>query len=326
MEQIPSIVHLQTELNNSFKKPCHLDSYLGQGDNSYIYRGINPEKKVYLIKFVKKDKNLNKNLMEIGFIRAISLFPDSSKYLNPCHDFTISPNYLIVIMDVFRGRDMATFGPILANLNEYDYTEMVKQIIKFSLESIAYIHKRGVSHQNITPHSIVISCPDNKNIKRLKFVDFGNSCGYYLDPYNKRYLTQKCDYIVKRDTAFPPEYYQKDKLVTEISNLMKNNRRDTIEIYMAKKDDIWVLGTFFWCLANREEVGHNPFHKKFPETKDPVSLFNQNDYRYFRGNQSLKKIHQYIINNILVPVHERKSANELLNKFLLLEKYGWEYV
>jgi len=28
---------------------------------------------------------------------------------------------------------------------------------------------------------------------------------------------------------------------------------------------------------------------------------------------------------MLVPINERKSINDVLDKFMLLEKYGWEY-
>jgi serine/threonine protein kinase len=327
MEDIPSIIRLQNEVNNSFKTKYKLESYLGKGNNSYIYRGISPNKNIYLIKFIPKKNDHRNILIEIGFMKALSLFPTSHKYINTCHDFNVSNAYIIVVMNVFRGQDINQFSNIIKLMPELEYLDMVKQILRHSLKALSYIHKRGIAHQNISPQNIVVSCPNGKNIEYLKLVNFGQSCGYYFNIDNHKFLNKKCKYIVNRMNKFPPEYYQKEKLITEIKALMKTNADDTVELYMAKKDDIWILGTLLWCLINRSQVGNNPLSIPFPENKDMLEIFsNENDYHTFRGMSSLKNIHNFIVNNILVPVQNRKNANDLLSKFMLLEKYGWEYV
>jgi serine/threonine protein kinase len=326
---IPDIVQLQNEINDGFKnndvnKKYILNSYLGKGSNSYVYSGSTPQNKIYVVKFIPRKENYNDIILEIGFLRALSLFPTSSKYINTCHDFSISQNFIIVVMNVFRGQNIGQFSNILKNLPEMDYMDMIKQIMKHSLKALSYVHKRGIAHQNIAPNNIVISCPDGKNIKYLKLVDFIQSCGYYYDDNTKNYLNKKCNYIVSRHSKFPPEYYQKEKLVNEIKQLMKQTNKDTIELYMAKKDDIWVLGTLLWCLVNRRQLGENPLSYQFPEKYQMNQL--QPDYRQFRGTSELQKLHQFIIKYMLVPVHNRQSANDILNKFIMLEKYGWEYL
>jgi serine/threonine protein kinase len=323
--EIPSIVQLQNEVNNSFKSNYKLESFLGKGDDSYIYRCIH-NNKIYLIKFIPKKQDYQNVLIETGFMKALSLFPTSYRYINTCHDFCLSSNYIIVIMNVFRGKDIILFSENIRSYPELEYADIVKQILRHSLKSLSYIHKRGVAHQNISPQNIVISCPDNKNITYLKFVNFGQSCGYYYSASNNKYLSKKCQFIVNRINKFPPEYYQKEKMVGEIKTLMKTNNPDSVELYMAKKDDIWVLGTLLWCMINRSQIGQNPLTITFPETKNMLKIFTtENNYNYFQGMSALKKIHQFVVNNMLVPIQNRKSANELLNKFMIMEKYGWEY-
>jgi serine/threonine protein kinase len=320
METIPSILHLQTEVNNNFSPAYKLESYLGKGSNSYIYRGVNNKKQIYLIKFIPKKNDYDKQLLEVGFLKALSLFKNSQNYINTCHDFSLGQKYIIVVMNVFRGQDLIQFSKKIKNLGEMDYYDIVKQIIKHSLEALSYIHKRGVAHQNINLFNLVVSCPDTKNIKYLKLVDFGDSCGYYYDINSNKYLNQKCMYIVKRMNKLPPEYHKKEELVNNIHKILKNNKNN-VELYMAKKDDLWVLGTILWTLVNRKGMGHNPFSEPFPES---IQMNNDNFIKFY-GTEKLKNIHKFIVDNILVPVQDRKSANDLLNKFLLLEKYGWEY-
>lgn len=322
MSYIPSIIQLQTELDNSFRPQYKLESYLGHGKNSYIYRGITDKNHIYLIKFIPRDKHYHKNMMEVGFIKALSLFTDSKNYINTCHDFSMGDKYIIVIMNVFRGQNMNQFSDYIKNLQEYEYLDMVKQIVKRSLMSLSYIHKRGVAHQNLSLNNLVVSCPDGKNIKYLKLVDFGSSCGYYFDMQNRKFMNKKCKYIVNRINNLPPEYHKKEELIAQIQKLMKANDSKNVELYMAKKDDLWVLGTMLWSLINRPSIGNNPFSNHFPES----NKLNKVNYRNFQGSPKLKKIHEFVIDNILVPVHSRKSANEILGKFLILEKYGWEFL
>ena len=319
---IPSIVQLQTEVDNNFRPTYKLESYLGHGNNSYIYRGIKDNNKIFLVKFIPKDANYQKNIMEVGFIKALSLFNDSNNHINTCRDFSLGDKYIIVIMDVFRGQNISQFSEHIKSLGDNDYKNMVKQIIKYSLKSLAYIHKRGVAHQNITLNNIVLSCPDGKSIKYLKFVDFGSSCGYYFDVNDKKYNNKVCKILVDRPSNLPPEYYKKKELISHIQKLMKSNDPKNIELYMAKKDDIWVLGTIFWSLVNRTLVGQNPFVNHFPES----NKINKVNYRTFRGNNDMKKIHQFIVDNILIPIQKRKNADDILDKFMILEKYGWEYL
>ena len=141
--------------------------------------------------------------------------------------------YIIVIMDVFRGQNMNQFSNHIKNLHEYEYLDIIKQIIKQSLMSLSYIHKRGVAHQNLSLSNLVLSCPDGKNIKYLKLVDFGSSCGYYFDVHNKKFMNKKCKYIVDRIDNLPPEYYRKEELITQIQKLMKANDSKNVELYMA---------------------------------------------------------------------------------------------
>lgn len=315
MSKLPNIVQLQTEIDNNLPN-YKLESFLGKGNNSYIYRGTTSNNHIYLIKFIPKTNDYKKEIIEIGFMKALSLFRNSQNYINTCHDFSLGQKYIIVIMNVFYGQDIGNFCHKIKDLYEDDYIGIIKQIIKHSLKSLSYIHKRGIAHQNLNLYSIVISCPDNKNIKYLKFVDFGNSCGNYLNINSKKFETHKCNQIMRRMNKLPPEYHKKDELVKQIQKIIKTNNKDNIELYMAKKDDIWVLGTMFWLLVNRKSVGENPFSVAFPENYD---------YHEFRGHSKLEKLHHFIVNNILVDVQKRKNANEILNKFMLLEKYGWEY-
>lgn len=321
----PSVDELEYELQNNFKTNYKLDSFLGEGSNSLIYRVITPHQKYYLVKFIPKTNSSHETILEIGFLKALSTFSTSYRYINTCHDFAVSPTYIIVIMNVFYGRDMVKICETIKTFPELEYMDMVKQIMRHSLSALAYIHKRGVAHQNLNPYNLVISCPDGKNIKYLKLVDFGHSCGYYLA--NNKYLNKKCNLISNRTAKLPPEFHEKEELIKKIKDIMKNNNTNNVELYMAKKDDIWVLGTIFWSLINRKQIGDNPLELNFPETNSLMdTLLHRNNYQNFIGLPELKPLHTFVIDNILVPIKKRKSANEILNKFLLLDKYGWHTV
>lgn len=320
MSKLPNIIQLQNEVDNSLKSKYKLESYLGQGNNSYIYRGVTSNNNIYLIKFIKKSNDYENDIIEIGFMRALSLFRNSSEYINTCHDFGLGNNYIIVVMNVFKGQDLGNFCDKIKDYSDAKYFDVIKQVMKHSLKALSYIHKRGVAHQNINMYSIVLSCPDYENIQYLKMVDFGRSCGYYYDVKSNKYICKKCQDVVERMNKLPPEFHKKDELVSQIQKMMKSNTKDTIELYMAKKDDIWVLGTILWVLINRSGY-ENPFVKSFPDKVNKYGV----DYRNFQGSGELKKLHEFVINNILVPIQNRKSAKDILNKMMLFEKYGWEY-
>lgn len=319
MGKMPNIIQLQTEIDNSFTSTYKLESYLGKGKNSHIYRGITQKHEIYLVKFIPRTNNYQKDIIEIGFMKALSLFRDSQKYINICHDFSLGDKYIIVIMNVFYGQDVGNFCNKIKDLSNKEYYHMIKQIMKYSLQSLSYIHKRGIAHQNLNLFSIIISCPNNKDIKYIKFVDFSNSCGNYFDTNSKKFINHKCNHIVNRMSKLPPEYNNKNELVNQIHKILKTKTKDSIELYMAKKDDIWVLGTMFWLLINRTSIGHNPFVDPFPEK------YGQ-DYKQFRGDVKLKKLHNFVIQYMLTSVHNRKNSIDILDKFMLLEKYGWEYL
>lgn len=277
---------VQSEIDSLFNtKNFVINKDLGNN----IYSAIN-HGKPYIIKVISKDSSNNNSIIELGFIKALSLFPNSRSYINTCHDMAIGPKNIYTIYDILLGVNL---GEFISHIHQSpEYINLVIQLIKHTLKSIAYTHKRGIAHRDICPDNIIVSFKNNK-IETVRLINFEKSCGYFLNIANNKFETKKCN------------INNVNQLLTTIKDIIKIDA-DSAELYLSKKNDIEKLGEILWSLVNRSI---------YPGK----AMCN-----VFKGHhKTMHKLHVFIVENLLKD--NPTNANEILNKFVLLDKYGWEY-
>lgn len=73
-------------------------------------------------------------------------------------------------MEYLEGR---TLSQILKEKDDFLEDELIKKIIKSSLEGLSYIHKKNYIHRDIKPSNLMISFTKNGEFENLKVIDFG---------------------------------------------------------------------------------------------------------------------------------------------------------
>lgn len=96
-----------------------------------------------------------------------------------------------------------------------------------------------------------------------------------------------------------------NQLLATIKGIIKVDA-ESVELYMSKKNDIEKLGEILWSLVNRS-----------------VYSGKENCHNFKGQHKTMHRLHIFIVENLLKD--NPRNANEILNKFILLDKYGWEY-
>ena len=155
-----NLVNIQNEVNNTVRNNFVVDKYLGKGKYYDTYRGVSGDKH-YVIKVIDKNDTRNTDLIvaELGFLKLLSKYKTSKKYINPCYDFGISQNKVFAIFQALEGNNLRKIIKTLRNdiKDDNDKYNIIKIIIKNLLMGLQYIHKRGVSHQNINEGNIIFN-------------------------------------------------------------------------------------------------------------------------------------------------------------------------
>lgn len=286
-----TIHKVQSEVDTLFNSKKSRPNYQVDKDlGNNVYSAIN-DGKPYIIKVIPIDQKNELSIVELGFIRALSVFPHSNSYINTCHDMAIGQSHIYTIYEILIGVTLSEF--ITKIHKSPEYISFVIQIIKHTLKSLAYTHKRGISHRDICPDNIIISLKPSGIIDTVRLINFEKSCGHFMNVANNKFQTKKCN--VKNI----------GELLSIIKDIIKVDM-DSAELYISKKDDIVKLGEILWSLVNRSV---------YPG-KDKVTEFKGQ-------HKTMHKLHIFIVENLLKD--NPRNANEILNKFILLDKYGWEY-
>ena len=139
-----NLLKLEYQVNNNISNSeFKVDKYLGKGTYGDIYRGINKgNKKYYVIKVIDNSANnvndINRVITEIGFLKLLSLFPVSKKFINPCYDFGINDNEIITIFPALYGKSMKTVLESMVLLDSNQYYQLAKLIMKRLLQGIDF--------------------------------------------------------------------------------------------------------------------------------------------------------------------------------------------
>jgi serine/threonine protein kinase len=281
----------------------------------------------------RKDiKYLEQVLIEVGFLKYLSKFKTSIQYITLCYGIKITPKHLIIILERPKGITLTQLMNTVQFKDWNEYYNFIKVIMFRLLLAIDYIHNKDVAHRNITPETIYVNYVDGL-IQDFKITDFAVSCGNY--EYNvlekdsvkgvrktkkKSRVYNKLCQTISLDIS-PPENFKISSLLTKIKQLAKDQTRESMYLYLAKKMDIWMMGIIFWQLLNLKTLNTNPFNLRFPKNYE----INQS-WKNYNGNDSAfsgvpKLLYEIVINLMLSEIPTRGKCDEILEEFITLNKY-----
>lgn len=323
---------LQRIILGEFNNKLALNNHIGYEHNSTVYQGIynnNKTNLTVLVKFIprKDTPNFNQLLLEIGFIKYLSKFVSSKKYISVCYNVKLTKDYLIIVQELPIGMTLKKFISQIIGLEYSKYCRLICVLMYKLLIAINYIHVKGVAHRGLNPENIYVNYVNGK-ILDIKITDFAVSCGKYIgisydstkqnNHSNSRlddYFCQTLDFLIN-----PPEKFNISELVTRIKRLSKDQTRNSIYLYLAKKADIWALGILFWKLLNKQKTGDNPLDIQFPTNYQTVKSWKQ-----FNGSAEasklIKKIFESVIERMLSEIPKRAKSSDILENFVLVNKY-----
>ena len=326
-----NIKYLNIQLNNNSKRLNNsyvATRYLGEeGNNNKLYllqpRNITPQNTSH--KYICKQINIpsnNKKLLkhiqfEIELLKYLSFKKNTNEYINSCIDSIIDKNNVITIFPVFNGSSFPRYKfHMMKELSNNEYTNLAFLLCKNLLLGLGAIHHNNISHQNITPNSILISTSDVSNIN-IKYTDFVLGCGNYFEPTdNTISITEKCNISnipVKIDSSI-------------ISTLGASNYLD-----IAIKNDIWRLGIILLeLLLPHENIISQNSEKmiKYGWTTDIEMLCKELLRKYYysipeeeREDNKFAYYIWLILNTMIQPINKRKPCKYVADKLVVFEKY-----
>ena len=329
---------METIIENLYKRKVSINKFIGNENNASVYEGLlnvkNKNLSVIIKAIPRNDlKYFTKLLLEIGFLKYLSKFVSSKKYICLCYSIKLTATHLIIVQEMPQGITLTRFVEQILNQEPKEYYRLILITIYKLLLALNYIHTKGVAHRGMNPDNIYVSYDSQtKSITELKITDFSVSCGKYteLDIENSNNETTNW----KHNNMFcesidmminPPEKFNINELVRKIQNLTTKNTqsRETSYLYLAKKADIWSLGIIFWKLLNYNG-SQNPLALKFPENYQ-----TDKSWMTFNGYKSVDKlihnIFKIVVNLMLSEIPNRGKSNEILENFIIINKYYDDY-
>lgn len=247
-----------------------------------------PTVEKFSIKAVNLDKVSDPNHLqqEVKKLENISKKPQASKFMSLYHSSFVVDNVMYIISEFLEGTSLQEIMINTLDSNP-DYNRILKTMNEIS-ESLEFIHRYKLTHQNIKPSNIYRDSKDD----RFKLIDFSESCS--------KDLNAKCK--GKPGTV----YYMPPEVINGTSKTF-NDR---------EKHDVWSTGVTFYQLANNGEDFMN-FASNEPEiiAKD-IQLFpvkkSKNNYHPING------IIEVMLNK---NVNERPTSSEV-NSLIYLARPG----
>jgi serine/threonine protein kinase len=330
--------------NNITNSKYKITRYLGVGIKGNLYLAVDKNGHRYICKQILLNPNPANNKeetrqieFELGILKYLSNNKNTREHINPCLEHLIYDNSVYTIFPVFNGYSIQHFYKYLSRMTAYDYYKILFFLIKSLLHALAKIHDTHIAHQNINENSILVSTFDNPREIKVKFTDFGLGCGLQVKYPNE----------ITMDNTKMGENYNMNDNYFKISNCRENvhapvqidssiiaSLKDSDYLRIAQKWDILNLGLIFikYLLYMQPldidyQHGYNKKLveniKKIIETKylsresSKLRSMTVSNNIKFLILEYLKMINKYI----LVPTPERKTAQYILDKIIIFEKY-----
>lgn len=331
-----NLTRLNNAINTSMSNNVKIHKFLGYGTMGEVYLG-NDDKKGKIICKVLSTKNKKQALMEIGMLYILSNNNASKLYVNPCIDYTIQDGKILTIFPYIQGKKLSDIKPLLKQIPQYQFENLVRFLIRNILYAVSTIHKKRIAHQNIDDSSILldIDMKDYEN-STIKLNDFGLGCGVYKDikknmkmkSASKKQVNNRLNDIYFRKCLDIPDYFLKrgdieDNLKKQLnsyvtSSLKGLNRSEYLDL--AQMYDIWCCGKLFYDLIHSRDSTNSS-----PSEEDGIfnnvswyKKFNIKNRNCYKGLQTYKDI---VTRDMLVPIVDRKKGKHLLRQFMVKDKY-----
>jgi len=225
----------------------------------------------------------------------------------PRGDVEIIDNiYYVLVLELMEGDIWGIIDSGLLLVNPYITLNLMKGL----LEGLAFIHSKGLAHNDIKPdnilHKKVIRVIDDKERTKnvLKYVDFGLSC-------TDETQAELMDRFPKCGLEGSPLYISKDYLFV---------KPEEITLELAQKDDIWALGVVFRIMI----TGKHPIARIDELVKTsytPREVFNvlyntlsTQPFIYDTGNTKMDTIIKTVVQRMnAIDEEDRPTARELLD-------------
>jgi serine/threonine protein kinase len=332
----------QKNINNDNNNDTNNDN---NNDNRIILKRINlPGSNPKLM------KQLN---LELNILKFLSNSITTNEYINPCINYKILDNQILILFPVFNGYSLKYLLSHLKKLKNVEYYKIILHLIKKILHGLANIHKMKIAHQNITENSILVSTYIKPNEIKIKFTDFGLGCNSNPKPSNIVNITDYEKHMNNhnknnhKNNNNVEEYKCSVNINTplEISQELIDKLTDADYLLISQKYDLWCLGVIFLKLLLRfekldgSESGKWGIKKGYNKTfeteirnkiikKYLVNTEGDNQTRdlMFSGiSETMKKdIIEYlkILNKYVIkPTPFRHTCQYVLDKIIVYEKY-----
>ena len=160
-----------TELFHQYQIPKRVGNYqiyypVGKGGYSIVFQGKNVKtQETVALKFVKRE-----NLKDICFLenfeKELRIYQRlNHKGITKFIETLYLPDYIVIVQELLVG---GTLSHLFCPHNGYIKDDVILRWGKEILETIAYLHKNGISHNDIKPDNIGLD-----SYYHAKILDFG---------------------------------------------------------------------------------------------------------------------------------------------------------
>ena len=333
-------------INNTSKTKYKIVKYLGKGIQGNLFLAVNGNNK-YILKQIKLDPRKNFNTeqskqlnFELNILKYLSNNQTTREYVNPCLEHLIHENMIYTIFPIFNGYSLVHFYNYLSRMKATEYYKILFFLIKSVLLSLSRIHETNIAHQNINENSILVSTFIDPCDIKVKFTDFGLGCGYNSRSGDARLIDVE-EY--NNDAFFKIATCQNNNHVpVKIDDNILSQLKDSDYLAISQKWDLLCLGLIFikylLYFDNYEINSRTPYNrtrvdairnaimkKYLSQSNSTIKQAIVNKIDSLIISKDIKRdILEYlklILTYVLCPTTKRQSAQYLLDKIIIYEKY-----
>ena len=338
LDHITSIVNDNANDNASRGLKYRITRFLGRGINGNLYLAVDGTGRRVICKEIMLDTNPSNNAMqtrqlefELALLKYLSSNEVAREHVNPCLDYKIHNKMVYTIFPVFNGYSLGHFYGYMSRLQQQaDYFKIAFYLAKSLLHALAKIHETGIAHQNITDGSILVSTFNEPREIKVKLTDFGLGCGNVGIGIGTEMFKRigNCRDYGAAPVKFTPDILQqmKDADFLKVSQKYDILCLGVILLRFLLYFDSQVMSaintkvnTVKGITNSRVEYIRNLIKEKYLNAADRqmLDMLSLPDGEKRRLLQYLKLIWR----GMLCPTVKRRSAQYILDKIIIYEKY-----